>query len=113
MPAFSPRYLARVGLAYREDKKLKLALSAVSVASQYFQDSNLPTGTPGAANYIPAKVPSYTVVDFSADYWVVPSVRLLGGISNIADRKYYSRVFSNGIDPATGRTFYAGVSFEF
>lgn len=113
VPAFSPRYLARVGLAYREDNKLKLALSAVSVASQYFQDSNLPTGTLGAASYIPAKVPSYAVLDFSADYWVVPSVRLLGGVSNIADRTYYARVFSNGIDPATGRTFYAGVSFEF
>ncbi|MEO8460131.1 MAG: TonB-dependent receptor [Dokdonella sp.] len=112
-PAFSPRYLARVGLVYREDKKLKLALSAVSVASQYFQDSNLPAGSAGAPNYIPAKVPSYTVADFSADYWVMPNVRLLGGISNIADRKYYSRVFSNGLEPGIGRTFYAGVAFEF
>lgn len=112
-PAFSPKYLARVGVAYREDKNLKLALSAVSVASQYFQDSNLPTGTPDAANYIPAKVPSYTVADFSADWWVLPQVRLLGGVSNLADRKYYARVFSNGIEPGLGRTYYVGAAYEF
>ena len=112
-PAFSPSYLARVGVAYREDKKLKFALSAVSVASQYFQDSNRPVGTPGAANYIPAKVPSYTVADFSADWWVLPQVRLLGGVSNIFDRKYYARVFSNGIEPGLRRTYYVGAAYEF
>jgi len=112
-PAFSPSYLARVGVAYREDKKLKLALSAVSVASQYFQDSNAAIATPGAPTYIPAKVPSYTVADFSADWWVLPQVRLLGGVSNLTDRKYYNRVFSNGIDPANGRTFYVGAAYEF
>jgi Fe(3+) dicitrate transport protein len=112
-PAFSPNYLARVGVAYREDQKLKLALSAVSVASQYFQDSNLPTGTPTAINYIPAKVPSYTVADFSADWWVVPQVRLLGGVSNLFDKKYYSRVFSNGLEPGIGRTVYIGAAYEF
>ena len=112
-PAFSPKYLARVGLVYREDRKLKLALSAVSAASQYFQDSNLPTGAPGAINYIPAKVPSYAIADFSADWWVLPQVRLLGGVSNLTDRKYYNRVFSNGIDPAQGRTFYVGAAYEF
>ena len=112
-PAFSPNYLARVGVAYREDRKLKLALSAVSVASQYFQDSNQPIGTPDAANYIPAKVPSYTVADFSADWWVVPDVRLLGGVSNILDRKYYAREFSSGIEPGLGRTFYIGAAYEF
>ncbi|HEV7489335.1 MAG TPA: TonB-dependent receptor, partial [Rhodanobacteraceae bacterium] len=112
-PAFSPDYLARLGVAYREDKKLKLALSVVTVASQYFQDSNLPIATPDAPNYIPAKVPAYTVADFSGDYWVLPQVRLLGGVSNIFDRKYYNRVFSSGIDPALGRTFYVGAAYEF
>ena len=116
-PAFSPDYLARVGVAYREDKKLKLALSVVSVASQYFQDSNLPgptpVATPATPGYIPAKVPSYTVADFSGDWWVLPQVRLLGGVQNLFDRKYYNRVFSNGIDPALGRTFYVGAAYEF
>ncbi|MEO5561531.1 MAG: TonB-dependent receptor [Dokdonella sp.] len=116
-PAFSPDYLARVGVAYREDQKLKLALSVVSVASQYFQDSNAPAptavATSATAGFIPAKVPSYSVADFSADYWVIPEVRLLGGVSNLFDKKYYSRVFSNGLEPGIGRTVYVGASYEF
>jgi Fe(3+) dicitrate transport protein len=112
-PAFSPRYLARVGVAYREDRHLKLSLSAVTVASQYWQDSNNPLGTPVDANYIPAKVPQHTVVDASADWWVAPHVRLLGGISNLTDRKYYSRVFGGGLEPGLGRSYYIGASYEF
>lgn len=111
MPAFSPKYLARAGITYREDGKLKVALSAVSVASQYYSDANTPASPPFLT---PAKVPSYTVADFSADWWVVPHIRLLGGISNLTDRVYYSRVFfSGGIDPAPGRTFYVGAAYEF
>ena len=113
IPAFSPRYLARVGLAYREDKKLILALSAVSVASQYWQDSDLPAGTAGGASYVPAKVPQHTVADFSADYWIIAQLRLLGGISNLTDKKYFDRVFSNGIEPGLRRVYYAGFSYEF
>lgn len=112
-PAFSPDYLARVGVVWREDKQYKLALSVVSVASQYWQDSNLPLGTPTAANYIPAKVPSYTIADFSGDWYVMPQVRLLGGISNLTDRKYYNRVFSGGLEPGLSRTFYVGAAYEF
>ncbi len=114
-PAFSPDYLLRAGVAYREDKKLKLALSVVTVDSQYFQDSNKPSLSTGANPIvlIPAKVPSYTVADFSGDWWVLPQVRLLGGVSNLFDRKYYNRVFSNGIDPANGRTFYVGAAYDF
>jgi len=114
-PAFSPHYLARAGLVYREDKKFKAALSVNSVASQYWADLN--TGlaaTPSNPDaFIPAKVPQYTVSDFSADYWVLPQVRLLGGVSNLTDKKYYNRIFSSGIEPALGRTYYAGFSYEF
>lgn len=110
-PAFSPKYLARAGITYREDKHLKVALSAVSVASQYWSDGNAIAGAPFLT---PAKVPSYTVADLSADYWVLPQLRLLGGVSNLTDKRYYSRVFfSGGIDPAPGRTIYAGFAYDF
>lgn len=110
-PAFSPKYLARAGITYREDKHLKVALSAVSVASQYWSDGNAIAGAPFLT---PAKVPSYTVADLSADYWVLPQLRLLGGVSNLTDKRYYSRVFfSGGIDPAPGRMVYAGFAYEF
>jgi len=112
-PAFSPHYLARAGLVWREDRRFKAAVSVVSVASQYALDSNNPIGSAGADSFIPAQVPQYTVADFSADYWVLPQLRLLAGISNLADRKYYSRVFQNGIEPGLRRTYYGGFSYEF
>ncbi len=112
-PAFSPRYLARAGLNWREDHHYKVALSWLSVASQYFQDSNQPAFPTDPARFIPAKVPQYTVADLSGDYWVTQKVRLLAGVSNLMDHKYYSRVFSNGIEPGLARNYYAGASFEF
>jgi len=112
-PAFSPDHLARVGISYREDRKFKVALSVVSVASQYWQDSNLDNALPAQPTYIPAEVPSYTVGDLSADWWVTPEVRVLGGISNISDRTYYARVFGGGLEPAIGRTFHVGAAWEF
>ena len=40
-------------------------------------------------------------------------MRLLAGISNIGDKKYYNRVFGNGIEPGLRRTWYGGFSYEF
>ena len=63
-----------------------------------------------SANFIPAKVPAYTVVDFAWDWQVMRNIRLLGGISNLANKKYYNRVFQNGIEPAPRRKVYVGVA---
>jgi len=39
---------------------------------------------------------------------------VFGGISNLTDEKYYSRVFFNGsIEPAPQLSGYAGVSLKF
>ncbi len=65
---------------------------------------------------IPAKIPSYEVFNLSGEFYLTKNVRLIGGISNLADKKYYSRVFPFGggsIDPAPGRSGYAGLSVEF
>ena len=112
-PAFSPNYLARAGVTYREDQHFKVALSMVSVGSQYIADSNLPVSPGDAVKFVPAKVPQYSVADLSADLWLTPSVRLLGGVSNLADKKYYSRVFQNAIEPGLGRSYYVGAAYEF
>ena len=64
-------------------------------------------GWPG---YLPARIPQYTVVDFSGDDNPTECVRLLAGISNLGDKAYYSCVFQNGLEPAFGQTYYAGIS---
>ncbi len=104
-PAFAPRWLGKFGVIWREDQHFSIGLSGVAVASQYFQDSDLPAS--GGA--VPAKIPAYQTVDFAADYYLMPKLKLVAGISNLFDRKYYSRVWQNGIEPAPGRAFYAGL----
>jgi Fe(3+) dicitrate transport protein len=109
-PAFAPAVTAKYGLSLRRDGRFNVSLAATSVGSQYFQDSNLPAGLPGSANYVPAKVPAYTVIDLSADWQLTRNLRFLAGVSNVTDAKYYNRVFQNGIEPAARRTVYAGLA---
>ena len=108
-PAFAPEYLFRAGLMYDNDR-LKATLTATLVDEQYWQDSNLPRGTGDAQ--IDAVIPSYQVLDLSAEYRLNRSWSLFGGINNLLDEDYYSRVRSDGIEPAAERTFYAGFRFE-
>lgn len=109
-PAFAPRMTAKYGLTFRADRRFNLSLTGQSVDSQYFQDSDLPVGTPASANYIPAKVPAYTLFDLAGDWQFTRNLRLLGGITNLTNRKYYSRVFQNGIEPGARRKIYAGIA---
>ncbi len=107
-PGYAPHYIVREGLLWRRDHAYKVSLSAASVGSQYWQDSN------AGAGGTPAKIPSYTLADFGADWWVTKNLRVLGGVSNLLDRKYYSRVlFGGGIEPGVGRNYYAGLAVEF
>jgi Fe(3+) dicitrate transport protein len=110
VPAYAPRYLAKAGITWRADDRYKVSLTAVSSAAQYWQDSNRPFGA--GATYIPAKIPAYTVVDFASDWQVTPWLKLLAGVSNLADRRYYSRVWQTGLEPAFGRTWYAGFQLK-
>jgi Fe(3+) dicitrate transport protein len=109
-PAFAPAVTAKYGISLRRDGRFNVSLAGSSVSSQYFQDSDLPVGTPASANYVPAKVPAYTVLDLTGDWQLSRNIRLLGGITTLTDRKYYNRVFQNGIEPAQRRKVYAGIA---
>jgi Fe(3+) dicitrate transport protein len=108
-PAYAPNYVLKGGVTLRDDHRYKVSLTVDSVGSQFFQDSNLAIGT------TPARIPTYTLADFSGEYTFANHLRLLGGIANLTDRHYYSRVFiSRGmLEPGRDRTFYGGVAFDF
>lgn len=117
-PAYAPDYVLKAGATLRRDGHYKVSLVADSVASQFFQDSNQPITTAVAGIQMiatPARIPNYTVADLSGEYTVFGKLRLLAGISNLTDRRYYSRVFiSRGLlEPARGRAIYAGVGYDF
>jgi Fe(3+) dicitrate transport protein len=109
-PAFSPAYLLKTGVTWRNER-VKLSLTAVSSAAQYWQDSNQAYGS--GATYMPARIPAYTVVDVASDWQLNRSLRLLAGVSNLADRRYFNRVWQNGLEPAFGRTWYTGFALAY
>ncbi len=108
-PAFSPRHLFRAGAIWSRDHQYKLSLSLVNVAEQFWQDSNAASGS--GATFIPALIPGYTVLDLGGEYYLNPRLRLLGGISNLGDRQYYSRAFGTGLEPANRRSMHVGLSY--
>jgi Fe(3+) dicitrate transport protein len=109
IPAYAPHGVFKAGITAREDNHYKVSLVVDTVGSQYFQDSDLPIGS------TPAHIPTYTVVDLAGDYVIAGHLRVLGGISNLTNRHYYSRVFLFGgmLEPAGDRSIYAGAAYDF
>jgi Fe(3+) dicitrate transport protein len=107
--AFAPDYLVRTGFLFDSDK-WNAALTATLVGEQFWQDSNLARGA--GASEIEAEIPSYEVVDFSLEYRPTDQWALHGGINNLLNEDYFSRVRNDGIEPALERTFYVGFRFE-
>jgi Fe(3+) dicitrate transport protein len=109
VPAYAPHGVFKAGVTAREDNHYKVSLVVNTVGSQYFQDSDQ------AIASTPAHIPTYTVVDLAGDYVIAQHFRLLAGISNLANRHYYSRVFLFGgmLEPANDRSFYAGAAYDF
>ena len=113
-PNYAPDFIWKGGITFQKEKCFRVTFSGVHVANQFWADNNLGNPAVGAVTLVPAVIPSYTVFNFSSEWYLTKNVRLIAGVSNLADEKYYSRVFLNGlIDPAPRRTGYAGISVEF
>lgn len=111
-PAFAPDFLWKGGITFGKERCFNVTFSAVYVSEQFWSDANLDIQTP--TGITPAKLPAYKVLSLSGEWYFTKHARLIAGISNLADEKYYSRVFFNGsIEPAPSRSGYAGVSVEF
>jgi Fe(3+) dicitrate transport protein len=107
IPAYAPRYLLKAGVTWRVEQRIKLSLTAVSSAAQFWQDSNQPRGS--GDSYLPARIPAYTVLDLAGDWQLNRHVSVLAGVSNLTGRQYYDRVWQTGLEPALGRSWYTGV----
>lgn len=103
-PQYAPRHVVRTGLIYARGDAFKLALTGTLSADSYADDGNT------AQRYVPA----YAVWDLTAEWRVSGTpLRLIGGVNNVFDEDYYSRVRPEGIDPAPRRNFYLGAALEF
>ena len=109
IPAYAPHGVFKAGITARQDDRYKISVAIDTVGSQYFQDSDKSIGS------TPAHIPTYTVADLAGDYVIAGHFRILGGVSNLTNRHYYSRVFLFGgmLEPASDRSFYAGAAYDF
>jgi Fe(3+) dicitrate transport protein len=112
-PAYAPDWIWKGGITFQKEKCFRVTFSGVHVSDQFWQDSNQPLFQ-GTVLAVPAIIPSYTVWNLSGELYVTKNIRLLAGVSNLTDEKYYSRAFLTGlIDPAPRRTAYVGASVAF
>ncbi|HEY6515629.1 MAG TPA: TonB-dependent receptor [Steroidobacteraceae bacterium] len=112
-PPYAPHYVLKGGLTLSAAPGLKLSLIVDAVGAQYFQASD--AGIPIVGfGLMPAQIPAYTVADFTGEYQFAGHWRLMGGISNLTNEEYFSRVFISGgkIEPALSRQFYLGVAYD-
>lgn len=107
-PAYAPQYNLRTGLNYRWRDRAKVSLTGTFLGDHFGDDAS-------SANMT---VPSYKVWDLTVEVNLLKNVKnvfdmgLFGGINNLFDEKYFSRVTSGGIDPADGRNIYGGVKVQ-
>jgi len=105
-PAYAPAYLAKAGLVYRKSDWVKLALMGTWVEDHYWADNNQAAGVGLTA------IPSYGVWDLTAEFRPLRHLKVVAGINNLTDEIYFSRVRSDGIEPALRRNYYAGLTLE-
>ena len=113
-PPYAPHYVIKGGLTLSAAPGLKLSLIVDAVGAQYFQASD--AGIPIVGyGLMPAQIPAYTVADFTGEYQFAGHWRVMGGISNLTNEEYFSRVFISGgkIEPALSRQFDLGVAYDF
>ena len=107
-PAYAPKYLVKTGVIYRWRDRAKVALMGHLVGDHYWQDSNA-AGSVGVT-----KAAAYAVWDLTAEAALYKDVvKVVAGVNNLFDEDYYSRIRSDGIEPAARRTYYAGCSITF
>jgi Fe(3+) dicitrate transport protein len=107
-PAFAPNFIMKGGLQLRKDNCFDIMFSAVYVLQQFWQDQDV-----GNAQIPKAHIPAYKVFNLTGDLYLTKNLRLIAGITNLTDEKYYDRIFTNGIEPAPRRSGCAGLSLAF
>lgn len=116
-PQYAPDHMLRTGFIVQQEQEWKVAAMLTYLSDHWADDANTINTTTGAD----WRVPAYTVLDLTAEVkiWdgqvggIGSEWWMLCGINNALDEDYYSRVRSNGIDPANDRNFYVGMRAEF
>ncbi len=100
-PQYAPKWLIKNGLYSNLTNRAKASLLHTFVSDHFGDDGN-------SSN---RRIPSYRVLDFTIDAKIPrTSITVFAGVFNLLDESYFSRVRSNGIEPAMPRNFSIGLS---
>ena len=102
-PQYAPKNITRTGLIHKKQDHYKIALMGVYVSRHFGDDTNSEK----------FEIPSYMVWDLTGDINLSKNWLVSGGINNILDKQYYSRVRNEGVAWALGRNYYVGATYKF
>lgn len=105
-PQYAPDLIARASLIYSRPNGAKAAVFVTHISALSGVDNN-------AAEFA---MPAYTVVDASLDWPLTGALALTGGVNNLFDESYVSRIRpggGGGADPGAPRNAYVGLTMRF
>jgi len=108
---FVPDLIFKGGLSFRR-KKFSAGYQFSYTASQYTDATNAAF----TANAIDGLIPSYIIMDVSAEYVFSKQLALSASLNNLANKAYFTRRADSypgpGIVPSDGRSFYVTLQFH-
>ena len=109
---YAPKIVANLSLNYQHEN-ITTALTAHHRGEQYGDASNTKEIPSGAAGGIwGGLMPSYTLLDLTAQYKILNNLKLFGAVKNLTDKRYITG-FRQGIYVGPERSFEVGVSYKF
>jgi Fe(3+) dicitrate transport protein len=103
-PVFAPNYLFKTGAIYRWKDTVKVGLIGTMIDDHYAS----------ADNAYQRFIPAYQVWDLTAEVnFCHNRIGVFAGIGNLFDEDFWAEARDEGIVPAYGRNYYAGVSLKF
>ncbi|MEO3877685.1 TonB-dependent receptor family protein [Rheinheimera fenheensis] len=109
---YAPKFIANLALTYQLEQ-LTAAISAHHRGEQYGDPSNredIPTDAAGGI--WGGLMPSYTVLDVTAQYNLADNVSVFGAVKNLTDKRYITGL-RQGIYVGPERSFELGVRYQF
>lgn len=102
-PQYAPRFLSRSGFEHQLHRRVKYEILATAASRQFGDDSNSAKFT----------IPGYLVLDAQLEaQFFDGTLSWTCSFNNLLDRRYFSRVRPNGIDPAFPFTFQTGLKVD-
>lgn len=109
---YAPKFIANLALTYQLEQ-LTAAISAHHRGEQYGDPSNREDIPANAAGGIwGGLMPSYTVLDVTAQYNLADNVSVFGAVKNLTDKRYITGL-RQGIYVGPERSFELGVRYQF